>query len=152
MKHHFISAALAATVLLLGASLSVADENKAAEAVAPGSKAAPAAKSTAAANSKAGKKAAEPKLVDINSATPAELKKLPRIGDLEALKIIEGRPYGSKYFLVTDNVILEGVFMDINDRIEAVQPPKQGKKYMEQLKKAAEKRAAASGKKADVKK
>ena len=44
-------------------------------------------------------------LVDINSATKEELKKLPGISDAEADKIIAGRPFGSKAWLVTNKII-----------------------------------------------
>ena len=141
MKHHFISAALAATWLLLGASLSLADEHKAAGGTS--SKAAPSAKNPPAAKSKAKSKMNEIKLVDINSASPAELKKLPRIGDLEALKIIDGRPYGSIAWLVTNQILPEGVYMDIKDMIVAKLPFKDGDKNVEYLKRAAEKKKAA---------
>ncbi|UCH16460.1 MAG: helix-hairpin-helix domain-containing protein, partial [Burkholderiales bacterium] len=40
--------------------------------------------------------AAKEKLIDVNSASRAELKTLPGIGDAEADKIIAGRPYLSK--------------------------------------------------------
>ena len=43
--------------------------------------------------------------VDVNSATKAELKKLPGIGDAEAARIIAGRPYLSKAHLQTHNII-----------------------------------------------
>lgn len=144
MKHHFIFAALVATGLLLGASPSRADEPKVAGEAS--SKAAPGAKSTPAATSKAKPRKTETKLVDINSASPAELKKLPRIGDLEALKIIDGRPYGSIAWLVTNQILPEGVYMDIKDMIVARLPFKDGDKNVEYLKKAAEKKKAAAGK------
>jgi DNA uptake protein ComE-like DNA-binding protein len=62
-------------------------------------------------------------LVDINSAGKAELKKLPGIGDSEADKIIAGRPYGSKAFLVTRKIIPAGVYEQIKARIIARQQP-----------------------------
>lgn len=140
MRHHFITA-LAAILLLLGASPSRADEPKAAGEAS--SKAVPGAKSAPDASSKAKPKKTETKLVDINSASPAELKKLPRIGDLEALKIIDGRPYGSIAWLVTNQILPEGVYMDIKDLIVARLPFKDGDKNVEYLKKAAEKKKAA---------
>ena len=92
MKRSIIQSALIAAALLLSASLSVAVENK------PGTPAATKAISGAKAtekSAKVGKPAAKVKLVDINSASKAELKKLPGINDAEADKIIAGRPYGS---------------------------------------------------------
>jgi len=62
------------------------------------------------------------KLVDINSASRAELKTLPGIGDAEADRIIKGRPYLSKAELVTRNVMPEGVYVSLKKQIIAKQP------------------------------
>lgn len=59
--------------------------------------------------------------VDINSASVAELKTLPGIGEAEAKKIIAGRPYLTKVDLVTKNVLPEGVYVALRDRIIAKQ-------------------------------
>ncbi len=60
-----------------------------------------AAKPAASSEAAGGKaKAAPGKLVDINSASKAELKTLPGIDDARADKIIAGRPYVSKAVLV----------------------------------------------------
>jgi DNA uptake protein ComE-like DNA-binding protein len=59
------------------------------------------------------------KLVDINSASRAELKTLPGIGDAEAAKIIAARPYLSKADLATNNVLPTGVYIALKDRIIA---------------------------------
>jgi len=66
------------------------------------------------------------KLVDINSASRAELKTLPGIGDAEADRIIAGRPYLSKADLATKNVIPTGVFLSLKNQVIAIQktPPK----------------------------
>lgn len=149
MKYRLISAVLAATVLLLGASLSVADELKAIGAgggeVAPGKpvKMKPPKESKKELEAKRKTLAMMNNPVDINSASAAELKKLPGIGDAEALRIIEGRPYGSKAWLTTNNVISMGIYLDIEDFIVARLPFKDGKKNIEYLKKAAEKKKAA---------
>jgi DNA uptake protein ComE-like DNA-binding protein len=45
------------------------------------------------------------KLVNLNTASAKELKGLPGGSDEEAARIIAGRPYNSKAFLVTNNVI-----------------------------------------------
>lgn len=68
------------------------------------------------------------KLVDINSATKAQLKKLPGIGDGEAAKIIAGRPYGSKTWLLSNNILAEDKYAAINGLIIAKQPSKDGAK------------------------
>ena len=72
-------------------------------------------------NSKA-KAKAKIKLVDINGANKAALMKLPGITGADADKIIADRPYGSKTWLVTNQVIAESVFYAIKPLIEAKQP------------------------------
>lgn len=59
--------------------------------------------------------------VDINSASKAELKTLPGIDDALAGKIIAGRPYPSKAFLVTRNIIGEGHYVQLRRQIIAMQ-------------------------------
>ncbi len=61
------------------------------------------------------------KRVDINSASRAELKKLPGIGDVEVDKIIAGRPFLSKVDLVTGKILPEGVYILIKNQIVAKQ-------------------------------
>ena len=60
-------------------------------------------------------------LVDINSASRAELKTLPGIGAAEADQIIAGRPYLSKADLAVKNVIPTGVYLSLKTRIIAKQ-------------------------------
>ncbi|HUL64312.1 MAG TPA: helix-hairpin-helix domain-containing protein [Burkholderiaceae bacterium] len=69
----------------------------------------------------ASKKAAPVTLVDINSASRAQLKTLPGIGDEEASRIIAGRPYLSKADLATKNVIPTGVYLSLKRQIIAIQ-------------------------------
>ena len=52
----------------------------------------------------------KPELVDLNSATRAELVKLPGLGEALASKIIAGRPWRSKYDLVVKKVVTRGVY------------------------------------------
>lgn len=67
-------------------------------------------------------------LIDINSASRAELKSLPGVGDAEADQIVAGRPWKTKADLVMDKVLPEGVYVAIKDRMVARQtrksPPK----------------------------
>ena len=61
------------------------------------------------------------KLVDINSASRAELKTLPGIGDAEANRIIANRPYLTKSHLVAKKVLELGPYDALRGRIIAVQ-------------------------------
>jgi DNA uptake protein ComE-like DNA-binding protein len=60
-------------------------------------------------------------LIDINSATEAQLKTLPGIGDAYAKKIIEGRPYAKKDQLKAKNIIPTATYDKIQDLIIARQ-------------------------------
>lgn len=60
--------------------------------------------------------------IDINTASRAELKTLPGIADEEARKIVAGRPWLTKADLVTKNVVPEGIYLAIKNRIVAAQP------------------------------
>lgn len=64
--------------------------------------------------------AAKHKLVDINSASRAELKTLPGIGDAEAARIIAARPYPSKAKLAADKVLSMEAYTALKGRIVAV--------------------------------
>lgn len=59
------------------------------------------------------------KIVDINSATDAELKAIPGIGDAYAAKIIAGRPYANKAQLKSRKVVPDAVYEQIKDLIIA---------------------------------
>jgi DNA uptake protein ComE-like DNA-binding protein len=61
--------------------------------------------------------------VDINSASPAQLKTLPGIGDAEAARIVASRPYLSKADLATKGVVPTGVYLSLKDRVIAIQKP-----------------------------
>ncbi|MGU9978490.1 ComEA family DNA-binding protein [Phreatobacter sp. HK31-P] len=60
-------------------------------------------------------------LIDINSATEAELRVLTGIGEARARAIIAGRPYRGKDELVRKNIIPQGVYDGIQARIIARQ-------------------------------
>jgi len=99
MKRFFLIAALAVAV----AFTSVADDKKAAPAK-------PAAAKPAAA-----------KLVDINSASQADLEALPAIGKVKAGKIIAGRPWKGKDDLVAKNILSAADYAKVKDMIIAKQ-------------------------------
>lgn len=127
MKNRSISSALICVLLLAGSWSMTAH----AAASAPQS----AASHAKAATSKH-KAAAKIKLVDINTASVEELSKLPGIAAEDAAKIVAGRPYGSKAWLVTQSVIPEAKFHSISAFIVAKQPFSDASKSVAVLKKA----------------
>jgi DNA uptake protein ComE-like DNA-binding protein len=116
MQRHAIGSALIALALLACGGVSVAAD--------PGPSNAPAPAGHAPATSKKSTAAAPVALVDINSATRAQLRTLPGIGEAEAQRIIAGRPYLSKADLATRKVIPTGIFLSLKDRIIAIQKQK----------------------------
>jgi DNA uptake protein ComE-like DNA-binding protein len=63
-------------------------------------------------------------LIDINTATKAELSALPGIGDVYSQKIIDGRPYAKKDQLKSKKIIPGATYDKIKDKIIAKQTPK----------------------------
>jgi DNA uptake protein ComE-like DNA-binding protein len=63
------------------------------------------------------------RLVDLNSASRADLKSLPGIDDAAADRIVAARPYPSKAKLVAEQVISFDLFLSLKDRVVALQKP-----------------------------
>lgn len=61
-------------------------------------------------------------LVDLNSASRAELMKLPAVGEAIADKIIAGRPWKSKYDLVVKKVVTRAAYDKFAKYVIARQP------------------------------
>ena len=111
----FLSAAL---ILWSGLSLAATDKAPAAGEHKAATKSGGAEKGAKATQ---GKAATKVKLVDINSASKAELKTLPHIGDSEADKIIAGRPYLSKAHLLTHNIVSREIYDGLKSKVIAKQ-------------------------------
>jgi competence protein ComEA len=60
-------------------------------------------------------------LLDINSASKAELDALPQIGPARADAIIKGRPYKGKDDLINKSIIPQNAYDAIKDKIIAKQ-------------------------------
>jgi DNA uptake protein ComE-like DNA-binding protein len=66
--------------------------------------------------------AASKDLLDINTATAAQLKALPGMGDEYVRRIIAGRPYTAKNQLTTRGILPESAYEAIKDQIIAHRP------------------------------
>lgn len=60
-------------------------------------------------------------LVDLNSASKTQLISLPGIGEANAKKIIDGRPYRDKRELVRRNIIPESSYEMFSEKVIAKQ-------------------------------
>jgi DNA uptake protein ComE-like DNA-binding protein len=119
---HFTLASLAATALTLGLLTATATPSmaQATQPAAKSDKMAPApSKMAPATESKMAP--AKSDLLDINSASAADLDALPGIGKAYSAAIIKGRPYKGKDDLVNKNIVPQKTYDGIKDKIIAKQ-------------------------------
>jgi competence protein ComEA len=62
--------------------------------------------------------------LDINTATPDQIKALPGIGDAYTKRIIDGRPYTAKNQLTTRGILPQKTYDGIKNMIVAAHPAK----------------------------
>jgi len=69
-------------------------------------------------------KATDADKLDINTATPAQLKSLKGVGDAYSKRIIDGRPYTAKNQLTSRGILPAATYDAIKDQIIARAPKK----------------------------
>lgn len=100
----------------------VTDLKGAAKSAGEGAKAD--SKASTASGKDSAKATVQAKLVDINTATEAELKAVPGIGAASAAKIIAGRPYANKAQLKSRKVLPPVLYEQVKEQLIAKQPKK----------------------------
>ena len=60
--------------------------------------------------------------VDLNTATPEQLKAIPGIGDAFAKRIIDGRPYTMKNQLTQRGILPQATYDKVKDSVVARRP------------------------------
>ena len=58
-------------------------------------------------------------MVDINTATAADLKALPGMTDADAAKVVQGRPYKDPSELTSKKILSDAEYAKIKDRVVA---------------------------------
>ena len=114
----FFKKAMVALYFCVGAAFATPSFAQATQPAAPQkSTPAPAAKP------KEAKPAVKPakELLDINTASEAELRALKGIGDVRAANIVKNRPYKGKDELVQKGIVPQAVYDAIKDKIIAKQ-------------------------------
>jgi competence protein ComEA len=70
--------------------------------------------------------AADASKLDLNTATPAQLKALPGVGDAYVRRIVDGRPYTAKNQLVMRGILPQAAYDQIKEQIVAHRPKRSG--------------------------